>query len=208
MSRTTVILVHGLWMVSPVMGYLGRAFRRLGHSTVTFGYASRGHDLDYNAALLNRRIAAVPSASIAIVAHSYGGVVSLRALNLSPNPRVQRVVLLGSPVAGSAAGRSLAQSRPWRLALGRTASVWEEGPAVSVPRETAVGAIAGARPRGLSRFVTRLDGDNDGVVRIAETKIPGLADHLTMATSHSTMLVADDVARQAEYFIRHGRFSR
>ena len=208
LNGPTVVMLHGLWMASPVMGLLARSLRNAGMTTYAWSYASRSHDLDYNAALLTRRLAALPDQRIALVAHSYGGVVALRALNLRPDPRVTRIVLMGAPVAGSAAGRVLAQRPAWRIALGRTAEVWERGPGVRVPPEARVGMIAGTRRIGLGRFVTRLEGENDGVVRLAETRLPGLADHLTMATSHSWMLVQPRVAHQVRTFIEHGRFER
>ena len=53
-----------------------------------------------------------------------------------------------------------------------------------------------------------LPGDNDGVVTIEETRIPGLADHIVLPVSHSGMLFSGDVADQTANFLRQGKFAR
>jgi len=41
---------------------------------------------------------------------------------------------------------------------------------------------------------------------VEETRLPGLAGHCVLETSHSGMLVSADVARQVAVFLRDGRF--
>ena len=66
--------------------------------------------------------------------------------------------------------------------------------------------IAGRAPYGLGRFVGRIDDENDGTVRVAETRLSGLADHTVIQTSHSGLLFSAEVARLAVAFLQHGRF--
>lgn len=206
-----VILLHGLWMNRHVMAPLAAAIRRAGFGATGWSYASTGLDLDDNAALLLRRIAAMAAVEVHLVAHSYGGIVALAAATAhaaSAAPRIGRIVLLGSPVGGCAAGSSAARNGRWRRILGKSARVWEEGLPVAVPAGLEVGSIAGTSRLSLSGAVTNHRVPNDGLIRVDETRIPGLADHLALPTSHSTMLVSPMVARQVVHFLREGRFAR
>jgi hypothetical protein len=81
-------------------------------------------------------------------------------------------------------------------------------PELDVPPGVEAGAIAGTRRLGLASLVVRLPGPNDGIVRVEETRHPGLADHLVMPVAHSEMLVSRAVAAQAAAFLARGRFAR
>lgn len=212
-SERTVVLIHGLWMNRHIMLGLGAMLARRGHRGVRWGYASMKRSLDDNAGELRRFIERIERADrnhrVDIVAHSYGGVVTLRMLEHASAPRVGRVVLLGSPIAGSRAGVETMRIAGGRHVLGHTASVWEafaERSVLAVPRNVEVGSLAGTRPLGLGQLILTLPVPNDGVVCVDETKLPGLADHLEMPVSHSTMLASAAVARQVDAFLRHGRF--
>ena len=71
-----------------------------------------------------------------------------------------------------------------------------------------MGAIAGTQQLGLAQLFVNIPGDNDGVVSVEETRLPGLADHLVMPVSHSGMLFSGAVADQCASFLRDGRFVR
>ena len=43
---------------------------------------------------------------------------------------------------------------------------------------------------------------------VAETRLPGLADHVVIDASHSGLLVSAEAARLAVGFLRDGRFAR
>jgi hypothetical protein len=132
----------------------------------------------------------------------------LRQLARQADARVHRVVLLGSPIGGSAAGAQVTRHAPGRWFLGRSRHVWDEGPRLAVPAGVEVGSIAGVRQLGLGRYFTRFDEPNDGVVSVTETRLPGLKDHLVMPIAHSLMLASPQVARQVEHFLRRGAFAR
>jgi pimeloyl-ACP methyl ester carboxylesterase len=144
-----------------------------------------------------------------LVAHSLGGVVALATLRDHPDPRVRRIVLLGSPLAGSAGGRSLAARRWGAPLLGTTRALWGDMPRLAIPAGVEAGAIAGEGGIGLGRLIgLDVPLPNDGVVAVEETKHPQLADHLLMRVSHSRMLVSGAVARQTAAFLETGRFAR
>jgi len=207
-GRETVVLLHGLWMNRFVMSWLARHLASHGFATRLFGYPSFARTLDANAASLTRFLGRLAAPTLHLVGHSLGGVTAMACLAARPEPRVRRVVLLGAPVRGSAAGVELGTHRIGRRLLGRSAGLWGI-PAVSeAPPEVEVGVIAGTRRLGLGAFFTRLPGPNDGVVTVAETGLPGARDAITLPVGHSFMLVSPTVARQTERFLRTGRFTR
>ena len=207
-GHETVVLLHGLWMNRFVMSWLAHRLALHGFATRLFGYPSFARALDANAESLARFLGRLPAATLHLVGHSLGGVTAMACLAARPEPRVRRVVLLGAPVRGSAAGVDFAAHRIGRRLLGRSAGLWGV-PAVSeAPPGVEVGTIAGTRRLGLGMFFTRLSGPNDGVVTVTETELRGARDAITLPVAHSLMLVSPAVARQTECFLRTGRFIR
>ena len=202
-----VLLVHGLWTNRAIMLYLARALAGQGFAPRAIGYFSALDEFEHNAARVARAIAESPGERLHIVGHSLGGLVALRALMRRPDPRVRRLVMLGSPVADCMSGRKLAHMRFLAPLLGTTRTLWADMPQLDIPPDVEAGAIAGTRRLGLGSVVLRLPGPSDGVVLVEETRHPRLADHLVMPVAHSEMLVSRAVAAQVACFLRSGRFA-
>ena len=66
--------------------------------------------------------------------------------------------------------------------------------------------IAGARSLGLGRLFGNFDGINDGTVAVWETRLPGLTDHVTIASSHSGLIFSGQAAELIGNFLQFGRF--
>ena len=103
----TVVLVHGIWMSSLELVLLARRLRRCGYRTLRFHYRSLRRTVRQNAAHLARRVQQLPAGQIHLVGHSLGGLVVLQALQDHPDLVTGGVVLLGSPVGGSAVARRI-----------------------------------------------------------------------------------------------------
>ena len=146
-----------------------------------------------------------PDAPRTFLGHSLGGMIALEALRRAPDLPVQRVVCLGSPLCGSHAARSLGQRRWTAPVLGRSGALLQAGCppwAGAVP----VGMVAGNVARGVGRLIARFEGESDGTVGLAETRLPGLAAHCVVPASHTGLVFSADAARQAAHFLREGRF--
>jgi pimeloyl-ACP methyl ester carboxylesterase len=155
---------------------------------------------------LSRVLKSVQSDQIHIVAHSLGGLVTLRALELYPDARVRHVVLLGSPVAGSFSGRRLANFHAGRMLMGANSHIWGDRHSVKAPEGVDVGVIAGTLPLGLGRFIGKLPHPHDGVVSVAETKLDNATDSILLPVSHSAMLFSGSVGSQVCHFLQQARF--
>lgn len=199
-----VVLLHGIWMPGAVMAWQAARLREAGFACEIFNYhgVTRGPDeaMQRLAALLER-------APAHVLAHSLGGMVALQTLYDRPGLPVRRVVCLGSPLRGSGAVHGMRQKRWAAATLGLAAELLERGfDQWRGPVE--VGVIAGSVPHGLGHVFGAFDGEHDGSVAVAETRLPGLTDHAVIRASHSGMLFSAEAARLAISFFREGRFGQ
>ena len=197
--------MHGLWVNSMIMRLLGYRISRCGFDVSYFSYASARTTLEQNAARLSRFAAALSVNTVHWVGHSLGGIVILKMLEQCPEPRTGRIVLMGSPSAGSYAARALAKTAAGRWLLGRSTPLVETKVALHGKYE--IGVIAGCRGLGLGRLMLHgLPRPNDGVVTVEETHLSGMQDHIVLQVSHSGMLFSSRAAKQVCAFLKAGRF--
>jgi len=204
--ESPVLLVHGLWMRSLSMRWLATRLRSRGFEPRMFGYYSLLQDTD--AVIARLAVALREQPRMHVLAHSLGGLLALRAAERVGAADMGRIVCLGSPLAGSRAAATIAARLPAGAQLvGHNRALLEAG-VDHVPDGIEVGAIAGCVPHGLGGFVAHFDGEHDGSVAVAETRLPGLADHVLVRASHSGLLFSDAAVRQAAAFLREGKFER
>jgi pimeloyl-ACP methyl ester carboxylesterase len=208
LGYATVVVVHGLWMSGAVFALQRARLARYGYRVAAFSYPSIQLGMDEIASRLARFVATLNAARVHLVGHSLGGLVVLNMLALAPQVRAGRIVLLGSPVAGSRAAEQLAHSSAGRALIGRALLDWRVERGTAAASRFEVGMIAGTVRLGVARLLVRLPTPNDGVVCLDETRMPGLRDHLAMPLSHSGMIVSARVGRQIHNFLELGHFAR
>lgn len=209
-----VVCLHGWWMPTREVALVrSRLQQNHGFDARLFGYPSVRRTLDESAHSLIEFLRSLDADRVHLVGHSLGGIVALRALALAPNLPGGRVVCLGSPLCGSKAAQSLHRSGWGRLLLGKalpdatlrqSTVAWASS--VVVQRE--VGVIAGNAAAGLGRLFARFDEPNDGTVAVAETRLPGITDHLVLDVSHTGMVFSKPVVGQTAAFLSDGTFRR
>lgn len=197
-----VVLVPGLWMPAAEMWLVAARLRRAGYAARCFPFNGR-EPFGTNIERLARH---VEGRCLHFVGHSTGGVLVYEFLRKFPALACGRVVLLGAPVRGCLAGRRLGAASIGRWMLGASLERWDERD-VEWRRPEPLGVIAGTLPLGLGRALGRLPGENDGVVRVDETKIDGMADHVQVRAAHSMLPVSSHVASLVRRFLGTGRFA-
>ncbi|MDT8321350.1 MAG: alpha/beta hydrolase [Xanthomonadales bacterium] len=200
-----VILVHGLWFGAWAMGRLAGRLCAANFVPLRFRYATHSANLCGHARRLNEFCLKRRGEGLHFVAHSLGGLVVLSMLSRFASLPPGRVVLLGSPLAGSAVARKVGKIRLSRGLFGRIGPSLEAGYA-DFPDGWEVGMIAGSRGIGLGLLVGGAGGPNDGTVAVAETQNRQLRDHLVLPVTHTGMLYSREVARQIVLFLSSGRF--
>lgn len=187
----------------------GHWLQRHGYRTLRFGYSSVRATLSQNAQALQRYVTEASGTEIHLVAHSLGGLVILDMLRHAADPRLRRIVLLGTPCLDSHCARRLARVAGMSTLLGRSIGEWlSRVPGTSIAPKSAIefGVLAGTRSVGLGRVVPALPRPNDGVVAVAETRLPGAADYIALPVAHSEMLASRRCATQIAAFLETGRF--
>ena len=204
-----VICVHGLWMPGMIMAVVRRRLESdYGFRGHEFSYHSVAAGLDENIEMLRGQIESLSLERAHIVAHSLGGVLTLHTLRRYADLPIERIVCLGSPLVDSRPARQILNFDWGQSIVGRTlAEGVIENPLGEWTGPQRVGVVAGTTPFGVGNIVMSLDGPNDGVVSIDETRLPGIADHVELPVSHSGMLVSHDVVEQTAAFLRDGRFT-
>lgn len=207
----TIVLVHGLWMSGFQLRILKHRLEAGGRFRVaSFSYPTVSGSMNEHVRGLLDFARAQNVPELHFVGHSLGGLVILRALQLTDDLPPGRAVLLGTPSQGSKAAQGVARVVPFGRAI--------LGAAVNAecidcePREWRghrdVGVIAGSMGLGLGRLFADLNADHDGTVLVEETKLPGAKDHIILSISHTGMLFSTEVAEQAGWFLRTGTFRR
>lgn len=202
-----VVLVHGLWLGGWVCSLLDRWLHAAGFAVHRFSYPSTRETLSANAARLSRFANAIDAPALHFVGHSLGGLVALKSQIDHPERRPGRIVLVGSPFAGCQSAERLAEHALGHALLGRSLREWltERPAAWRGPRQ--LGVIAGTGRIGMGRLIVpQLPRPNDGVVTVAETRVPGAADRIVLPVSHTAMLASRRVAEETAHFLRQGRF--
>ena len=203
-----IVLIHGLWMNGWDMGLLQYRCRRAGYATTRFKYDSTGHSPTENAGRLAALTDRLQAEHLHFICHSLGGLVLRQYLARFPLARPGRVVMLGTPNNTSQAARTVAGWPGGPRLLGESMEQGLLGPLPAWPAGRPLGVIAGALRLGVGMLLSALPKPNDGAVAVAETRLSGMCDHITLPVSHAGLLLSGRVFKQARHFIENARFER
>ncbi len=206
MNTETVVLVHGLWVSARNMGLLQHRLKGAGFHVRAFSYSTVQTAPRLNAMELNAFCRKLDAPALHFVGHSLGGIVLRHLFHDYPDQPPGRVVTLGTPHQPSSAARSLSRIRPGRVALGHSVQEGLLGGAPPWDPRRELGCIAGTLRFGMGTLVPGIPAPSDGTVAVAETHLPGMADHVTAPVSHLGLLLSRRVADYTAHFLRHGQF--
>lgn len=213
-SRKLALLVHGLASAENIWGPMQRGLEADGYSVTSVTYPSTEQSLILHGNILERVLLNLDPRdydSVTIIAHSLGGLVTRSALARPSFERlpvpVTGVVMLGTPNQGATLASML---RPLARAA-VTASANDLLPERAkfigtMPKSVRFGVIAGGRGNTLG-FNPVLAGDDDGIVKVEETRTDNMDDFLVLPVMHMGMAQNPTVVQATRRFLRSGSFS-
>lgn len=206
MTKESIILVHGIWMNGLEMSLLGARLARAGYQVLRFPYHSMRASPVENALALQTFSESITSPAIHYVCHSLGGLVVRHLFHDYPQRAPGRVVTLGTPHGSSYVARTLAQHGPLCALFGRSLQQGLLGDAPPWRGTHDLGVIAGTVRFGLGMLVPGIPLPHDGTVAVAETRLAGMKDHITLPATHTGLLFSSTAAAQCLGFLKTGHF--
>jgi len=206
-----VVLLHGVLRSSRNTATLGKRLEEQGFNVVRLDYASTCLPLEKHAENLGRVVASLNGATtIHLVGHSMGGLVTRRYLgNGKPDPRIKRIVMLGTPNRGSEVADVVADLKLYGFILGPAGQELctdkkAVGVACTLPQGIEAAVVAGGlgRKPGINPL---LKVDNDGLVTVESTKLEGACDFLQVKAHHGALMRNAEVAEAVAEFLRRGK---
>lgn len=208
MTGKGVILLHGMLRSSKCMSTIAEAAGKAGYETFSVNYPSTQISIEDAAEYLDKVIQSLEGIEeLSIVGHSMGGLVTRAYFRDHADPRIKRVVMMGTPNQGAELADLLYQSTFVKAASGpggRQLVTHPDGLIPTLPTPPCEFAIiAGCRGKaaGWNPF---LPGDDDGTVTVNSTRLVGAADFSTVETTHTALLGNRDAIEQAIRFLTEG----
>ena len=219
MRRHAVLVLHGLGRTRQSMEKMCTYLQEHTEDTIlNVSYASTREPLHQHAASLAKVIQNLEGVEeISFVAHSMGNLVIRRYLAENPRvdvpsrppPRLRRIVMIAPPNQGAELAERFRRSKVFKAVLGPSgtalAEQWD-----TIERQLAIpdcefGIIAGGSGSDGGRNPL-LEGDDDLVVSVAETRLAGARDFLVVPSLHSAIINNEEVQRSTLCFLKHGYF--
>lgn len=209
MSGEAVILLHGIMRSSRNFNRLKPALRREGYTVVSFEYPSTRVNIETSADYLRRTIASMEGIEkIHFVVHSMGGLVVRTMLRHDRDPRLTRMVMLGTPNTGAQMADLLRHWRSFKFLYGLAGQQLVsdvDGYIAGLPTpDFEFAVIAGGRGNSTG-FNPLIPGDDDGTVTVDCTRLPGASDFVVVRSIHALLPRNRDAMAQAVRFLKTGR---
>jgi pimeloyl-ACP methyl ester carboxylesterase len=211
--KESVVLVHGIWSNGIDLWRLRRQLTQAGYHCHAFNYHVWQAPPAVLARKLHDKVCKIEADVVHFVGHSYGGIILMHLFDQYPIKQSDeqltgRIVLLGSPVNGSAVGKRLSHSKMTRWVLGHSTNRGIAGDMPEWKGGREIGIIAGTRPLGMGVLAGGPDNPHDGTVSVEETRLKNATDFIILRVSHSGMLISAEVARQVINFLNFGSFNQ
>ena len=204
--KPTVVIVHGILMPCAQLLPMQKRLEKHGFRAYRFCYKTITRTMTENATALNAFLARKGLENCHFVGHSMGGLVIHAFLQSRPDFPACRAVALGSPFGGSVVARQLVRWPLTRPVIGKKAESSLTAGADAWPEKCRLGVIAGDKPVGIGALLAKIPKPHDGVVSLAETAIPGMAERIVIHTNHISLMFSPEAAKLTIRFLENGCF--
>jgi len=196
-KNEAIILVHGIWMKGPELFYIRYKLWRQGYTVYQFHYPSLFSTPEENADRLYQFVSTIDSQVIHFVAHSLGGIVVNHLFKNYEIEKTGKVVMIASPVNGSAVAAYLSQKKFRKYLLGKSIVKGLLGDAPKWSNKRKICMIAGTKSLGAGRLLANkvMQVPNDGTVNLYETRLEHADESHERPLSHFLLLYSNDVVK-------------
>lgn len=196
-EKEVIILVHGLWMKGPELFYIRYKLWRQGYKVYQFHYSSLFKTVEENATKLYQFVSKIDEPVIHFVAHSLGGIVVNHLFQHHEIKQTGKVVMIATPLNGSAVAVYLSQKKYLKYLLGKSIikGLLGDAPSWSYKREICV--VAGIKGIGIGYLLANsaLQVPNDGTVNLHETQLERANESHEVPRSHFLLLASNEVVK-------------
>ena len=207
-----VVMVHGITRSGDSYAKMKPVFAAQGLEVAAITYPSTRAYIQDHACQLEQLLYRRPDVvKVSFVTHSMGGLIVRELLGLENKWRADtalgRVVMIAPPNQGSMVAEYVKLRTLYQLIYGKSGQelVPDIAQALPVPScELAI--IAGGKSDGQG-YNPLLEGDDDGVVTVAEAKLFGCDDFIVLPGLHSSMCNQPAVISAALNYIQNGKLS-
>lgn len=207
------VILHGIVRSSSHMEPLAERLVKEGFDVINLDYPSTDHTLSEIITIVNKKLTPqlTKDKPVHFIGYSMGGLVIRGILNQNRPENLGLVIQLASPNHGSEVADFLKKNVVYKAIYGPAGQELTTDSkhlhALLGNVDYDLGVIAGnASIDPISSYI--IDGDDDGKVSIASTKIYGMKDHIVVDASHTFFPSNEDVHEQVVYFLRHKKFNR
>lgn len=204
-KNEAVVLIHGLWMKGFEQIYLYIRFWLQGYHVYLFRYSSIFKTPEENATQLSKFMHKVSEPEVHFIAHSLGGIIVSHFFDKAKVNKNGKVVMLASPLNGSAAAAYVAKNKftGWLLGKSIIKGLLGDAPKWKYQRKTCV--IAGVSGFGAGQLFAAsvMKGKNDGTVNLNETGLILADESHEVAHSHFGILFSNEVVIKILNFLKH-----
>jgi len=211
-QRHAVMVLHGLFNSRHSMRKISRALSDDGYHVLAASYPTTFQGVDEHADQIEQILNSLEGVdTVSFVTHSLGGLVAREILSRDSEwkerMKTGRLVMIGTPNRGSSMANFFNQNPIYQWVVGQSGQDLTLRGTRDIPLpEIEFGVIAGGSGKRWG-FNPLLKGDNDGVVRTTETRLPGQADFLVVPAMHNSIKWSQDTIRATKHFLKTGRFS-
>lgn len=186
------------------MAVLAWRFEQEGYRAYNFPYSQRSGSLDDLSESLRRFIEGRVETSVYhLIGHSLGNIIVRNGFKKAYPEGLGRVVMIAPPNRPAELAQLFEDNPVYQWVTGDSgrkladSSFYEELPVPAVE----FGVIAGSISYGIG-----FEGPNDGVIKVENTKLPGMADWIILEHTHTFIMNAEDTFGQARAFLETGAF--
>jgi hypothetical protein len=186
------------------MAILAWRFEREGYRAYNFPYSQRIASLDDLSESLRLFIEErVETPVYHLIGHSLGNIIIRNGFKKAYPAGLQRIVMIAPPNRSAELAQLFEDNPVYRWVTGDSGqkladpSFYEELPVPTVE----FGVIAGSISYGIG-----FEGPNDGVIKVENTKLSGMADWIVLDHTHTFIMNAQDTFEHSRSFLETGTF--